>query len=1162
MLARTFMIQPEDQARSIFISALEYEGHEADDFVSAACAADAELRGRVDELLKAHRRLGKIDDRPAQIAAPSPQELPLEGPGTRIGPYRLLEQIGEGGFGIVYIADQTQPVRRKVALKIIKPGMDTRSVVARFEAERQALALMDHPNIARVFDGGATETGRPYFVMELVRGVPLTEFCDLNVLSVKDRIELFIAVCRAVQHAHQMGIIHRDLKPGNVLVTMHDDKQVVKVIDFGVSKAIGQQLTEKTLFTNFAQMIGTPLYMSPEQAQMSGLDVDTRSDIYAMGVLLYELLTGTTPFDRERLKTVAFDEVRRIIREEQPPRPSTRLSSATAATTTASLKRGSDPRRLHQLIKGELDWIVMKCLEKDRNRRYESANGLAADLVRYLKKEPVQACPPSVTYRMRVILRRHRAAIGTLALLLAIALFGGAMTIWQSFRAARAQAAAARAELALSAARENAAIERASAIARDLETLNQANSLIESGRNHFDFSEWAKAEADLNRALALRPDHSSAWLARGEVYARARLWGLAAADLQRAHNLQGPGSARSLYLYALLRLRVRDHAGYRRACELMVENFDNPHDPRAWEKEEVARACLLVPDAALAPDRLVLLTQQAVDSGKSVPRLASLATALYRAGEYDLALELLKETKAANSPAELIWADSIEAMSHHRRGEPGLARAALQSAARSVAQQIRSRRDRPGTTPSAAWWLEVEGDLFFREAAILIDGIAPQEDPQEWTARGLVLEQFGRIGDAITSYSRAIELSPANATAWTQRGLLYYRTGDWPNIFKDLEQRRLLEPKSAQVANDLAWCLGNCPDLRYRDQKRAVEMAELAVNLVPGSFNYWNTLGVVRYRASDWAGSVKATLNSMRRYGSRELVDWFVLAITQWRLGEKSRAEQILKYAERRLSKSSNRDPDLLALREEARALVSTRGQAVTSADRDTPDELSAYTLLLSIAPGNPWFYAHRGVACIPLKQWDQAAADFARATEVKPTNHDWWYSQAACRLPTADLAGYRKARAGIIANFRHFDKPEIVRHVCYISAVVPSTPDEAQALLEMAKFATAATPNNPRVRGAIYYRVGRYDAAIADLEQSALVYPRRAWDWFFLAMAHHKLGHAEQAQRSFRNAVEWIERADRTQVPGSKNIWVGWYEPLEVAQLRKEAGELIHTVH
>jgi WD40 repeat protein/serine/threonine protein kinase len=426
--------------RAIFDQAVEIDSPgEREAFLARACADAPDVRRKVEGLLRAHAAAGSfLQSQPSNLAVTIDQPGG-EGPGTAIGSFKLLEQIGEGGFGVVFMAEQTQPVRRKVALKILKPGMDTRQVIARFEAERQALALMDHPNIAQVFDGGETAGGRPYFVMELVRGVPITDFCDQSRLGVRDRLGLFAQVCRAVQHAHQRGIIHRDIKPANVLVTLHDGTPVPKVIDFGIAKAAGQQLTDKTLFTNFAQMIGTPLYMSPEQAQMSGLDVDIRTDVYALGVLLYELLTGTTPFDKERLRTAGYDEIRRIIVEEEPARPSTRMSTFGHASATVSANRGSEPRKLSALFRGELDWIVMKALEKDRNRRYETASALAADVQRYLNDESVQACPPSSWYRFRKFARRNQRAVvtGTVAALVVLGAVAGLAT--SNFLIAREQ---------------------------------------------------------------------------------------------------------------------------------------------------------------------------------------------------------------------------------------------------------------------------------------------------------------------------------------------------------------------------------------------------------------------------------------------------------------------------------------------------------------------------------------------------------------------------------------------------------------------------------------------------------------------------------------------------------------------------------------------------
>ncbi len=532
---------PNDRVERIFHAALDMaDAAERAQFIDAQCAGDAALDARVRRLIAEHEYGDELLNR-APLSTELQWELarlkPEEG-GEMIGPYKLREQIGEGGFGTVWVADQEKPVRRRVALKIIKLGMDTKEVIARFEQERQALALMEHPNIARVFDAGATQHGRPFFVMELVRGVPITTYCDDQKLPTEERIELFITVCHAVQHAHQKGIIHRDLKPSNILVTINDGRAVPKVIDFGVAKATQGRLTDQTVYTQFQQMMGTPLYMSPEQAELTSLDIDTRSDIYALGVLLYELLTGHTPIERDTIARVGMDEIRRLIREVDPPRPSMRLKTLDyAEITTAGKRRNTEPAKLSSSLRGDIDWIVMKCLEKDRSRRYDTANGLATDLQRHLANEVVTARPPTTAYLLSRLIRRNQLAFTAASCVLAALIIA---LVFISVAARREGLA----RVHESIQRNHAERETKRAVAALDELRATAPAFVEQARSLVSKGQFDEAIEKLDYALKLNPEATGYLLAKADLL-QCQFRFAAAAALYRAALRREPENARA-----------------------------------------------------------------------------------------------------------------------------------------------------------------------------------------------------------------------------------------------------------------------------------------------------------------------------------------------------------------------------------------------------------------------------------------------------------------------------------------------------------------------------------------------------------------------------------------------------------------------------------------
>ena len=705
-------------------------------FLDQACAGAPALRVRLEKMLGAEQAADdffreaaryKTEAMANEDRAGDPSLSVSEGQGSRVGNYKLLQKIGEGGGGVVYMAEQEQPVRRRVALKIIKLGMDTKSVIARFEAERQALALMDHPNIARVLDAGATETGRPYFVMELVRGVKITEYCDQNQFDTRQRLDLFIQICQAIQHAHQKGIIHRDIKPSNIMVTQHDGVPVPKVIDFGIAKATETPLTDKTLFTAYEQIIGTPAYMSPEQAEMSGLDIDTRSDIYSLGVLLYELLTGRTPFDPKMLLKNGVDEMRRTLREQEPQRPSTMVTTMQEPELmTTAAQRHAEPFKLISSLRGDLDWIVMKALEKDRRRRYETANGLAMDIHRYLASEPVVARPPSRLYRFQKLVRRNQivfAAGAVVAVALIIGL-GVSMRLYLLERAALQREVAAEQQAELARANEA----KLRQLAETREKITRANALVND-------EDYDGADQLINQVTLSEPTVEGAAVFRslGEYHALRNQWPEASDRfkvLLQIDQMDGWDACTLDYLRCGPALVEQgDLAGYERFRQAAVARFSSGTYPFA---DRIVKISLLLPAGqpfmkSLGP--LVNVTTQSVSTNTEANddvflaawRSVSLALTEYRTGNYAAAAEWSRQ--CLNYPEYIAprtaTARIILAMADERLGKMQDARSMLAQAQETIENKFKNELDR-GTPVQGFWFDWVFARVLLKEAEQMV----------------------------------------------------------------------------------------------------------------------------------------------------------------------------------------------------------------------------------------------------------------------------------------------------------------------------------------------------------------------------------------------------------------------------------------------------------
>jgi serine/threonine protein kinase/tetratricopeptide (TPR) repeat protein len=1081
-----------------------------------------------------------------------------------IGPYKLLQQIGEGGMGTVYMAEQTQPVQRKVALKIIKPGMDSRQVIARFEAERQALALMDHPNIARVLDAGTTDTGRPYFVMELVKGVPITKYCDLHHLTPKQRLELFVPVCQAVQHAHQKGIIHRDLKPSNVLVAEFDERPVARVIDFGVAKAAGPKLTDRTLFTELGQVVGTLEYMSPEQAKLNALDIDTRSDIYALGVLLYVLLTGTTPFERKRLKQAAFDEILRIIREEEPPKPSTRLSTTEELPSIAA-NRGMEPRKLSGLVRGELDWIVMKCLEKDRNRRYEAANGLARDIEHYLHDEPVNACPPSRRYRLRKFARKNRkllTVVGAFALLM---LVGAGVSTWLAVRATRAQQVADRQRQVADQQRQRAQGNLQLALkALDNIYLQVAEErLPRDPQRKKEDTELLKKALDFYQQFAQQNDSDTP--ARFEVSRAHRRVG----DIQEFVGENA--AAQQAYVAATAR------------AQELAAGF--PDEPKYAHQLAVCHNAL---GKALVPINQMPAAEE--HFRQAIDLLTKLTANYPTVAEYRAELgrshhgfgQLLKQ-KGDRSAADEQFRQALEVRSRLAADFP---------AAPEYRLELAETHREAGTWLDPAYDNTAKPMEHMRSAERLLSQLVAEFPtmPVYRYQLGMTLQRQGlfagnfapriecfrqaisHLSKLAADYPQVPDYRSALGACYGNFGVLYDLMGDWnqsANYYHqslDMYAKLTAEfPTQTGYQAKLAVSLGNWGKVLIRrgefaQARKALEEAisheRALLEAFPSSSVHAANTATCEHLLAGTVAALGATAEATKfRHDADQLWEatWKQLITTQGRAS----AAKFCDDTARELQ-----DIAIAWYKNGQKGEMATVNAAV----------LKAYTQAIALDSTNAEVYFRRGELNARLSKYEEAAADYSRVIELDPKGPDAWYNDPNDSMPLRERAGaylklrrydqalrdYSKiiklhpnqawawsVRGSAYVQMNQHDKaladltkaielgPQAPWPNNALARFLATCPDsklrDAANAVKAAKRAVALAPKwrvGWNTLGVAYYRAGSWQEAVAALQKSMeLAKGGDSSDFFLLAMTYWQMGKKAEAHKWYDKAVQWMDK-------------------------------------